>query len=231
MGSPYNPLHTVVKEGLLRVYPDECLVCHLEGQWLCRECLESLVPIKSPTCPFCNRLTATGATCKRCSPNYYLNGNLARWYYRDAVKSILRSYKYRAITAPTEELVKHLVTLVPLLPHTFDIITSVPSLPSKWRQRGFNQSELLAKEVARVTNALYKPLLTRQPANHAQVGLSRPERFANVANQFSCTSQLNKEKILIIDDVITTGATINACAKALKESGSGLVWSITLAKD
>lgn len=231
MGLPYNPLYAVVKEGLLRVYPDECLVCHREGLWICASCIQRFVAIKSPTCPFCNRLSTTGSTCRRCVAKYHLNGNRSLWYYHDAVKSLIHRYKYQGITAPTNELVAHLAQLLPLLPRTFHVVTCVPSLPAKWRERGFNQSQLLGTGVARITNLPFRRLLNRYSTDHTQVGLSRAERFANVANQFSCHARLNKESVLIIDDVITTGATLNACAKALKDAGSGPVWAITLAKD
>lgn len=115
----------------------------------------------------------------------------------------------------------------------FNLVTSVPSTPEKQHTRGFNQSELLAQAVAARLGLPYVRLLTRNDASHSQVGLTRTQRFTNVARQFSVNakSTLNKETVLLIDDVITTGATLNACATALRAAGSGLVWAATLAKD
>ena len=214
-----------------RIWPEECLVCHVEGLLLCSDCRQMLLTIKTPTCPFCNRLSSKGSTCKTCQRRYALNGARAVWYYKSPLTEVIQAIKYRKITAPIEILAQTTAAVLTELSRKIDFITSVPSLPRKFNERGFNQSELLAMTVAIKSGVPYRKLLRRKSTKLAQVGLSRAARFKNVADQFASTVTLNGEKILLIDDVITTGATLNACATALKAGGSGSVWALTLAKD
>lgn len=122
---------------------------------------------------------------------------------------------------------------LPLQKHQPLYITSVPSSPSAYRKRGFNQSELLAQALARKVGVTYKPLLVRKALGQSQTKLIRAERFANVAEQFSIRNKTSIDNVIIIivDDVITTGATLASCAKVLKERGAKAVWGITVAKD
>ncbi|HEY1074650.1 MAG TPA: phosphoribosyltransferase family protein [Patescibacteria group bacterium] len=134
-----------------------------------------------------------------------------------------------------ELALSQLIRELPLPRHAPVIVTSVPSSPSALATRGFNQSELLAKSCARTTGTLcYVPLLKRTNRSTSQTRLTRKARFANVVGQFSLARaipSLNNTTIIIIDDVITTGATLAACATVLKEAGAKAVWGITVAKD
>jgi ComF family protein len=233
-GSPYNWHTRFVKPGLFlieKMWPAECFICQTEGSWLCDTCQKQLITIKAPTCPFCNRLSEKGQTCSRCRSRYALTGNRALWYYKEPLKTVIGRFKYQGVTAIVDTFVPKLAEIAQQFPHQPEIITSVPSAPHKWRERGYNQSALLAKATAQQLNIPYQDLLIRQPKSLAQVGLTRVERLANVTQQFQPKIPLNNQSILIIDDVITTGATLNACAVTLKQAGSGPVWAITLAKD
>lgn len=230
MDTPYNPAATAVKAVVGRLWPSECLACGREGGWLCGGCKSRLVAIKTPTCPFCRRLAARGRTCPRCRRTFALTGARAVWLYREPIKSVIRRFKYHGLTAISGELGGHLATIVRDSAIRFSLVTSVPSAPKQWRDRGFNQSELLARAVASDLGRPYRRLLRRR-GQRGQVGLTRRQRFLNVASQFVAQTKLSGEAILLVDDVITTGATLNACASALKSAGGGAVWAATVAKD
>lgn len=121
-------------------------------------------------------------------------------------------------------------TLTPLLhAANFDVITSVPVATSRLRQRGYNQSELIAKSVARSLVLPYRPLL-RRLRNTQQVGKTRNQRLEQVSGLFIARTK-PPSRILIIDDVLTTGATLNACAIALRNAGADEVWGAVAARD
>lgn len=231
MASPYNPIQAIVKDALFRVWPSQCLVCDSEGLWLCCVCRANLIPIRAYTCPFCNKISSHGRTCSSCRSTHALNGNLPVWYYREPLKTVIHRFKYQGITAPAEELATFLAQVAHQAPPKINFVASVPSTAKKWCERGFNQSELLARALARRINAPFTSVLRRDLSSHAQVGLTRKERFANVAMQFRATRSFQGERVLIVDDVITTGATLNACATALKAAGCGPVWAVTLGQD
>jgi len=103
----------------------------------------------------------------------------------------------------------------------YDLITGVPLHPARERERGYNQSNLIAHSFAQLTCMVYDGrILKRNKNNVSQTSLDRNKREKNVAGIFSCSSTLDQKKILLIDDVITTGSTMNACCQALKENGA-----------
>lgn len=121
-------------------------------------------------------------------------------------------------------------TLTPLLDSTnFDMVTSVPVATSRLRQRGYNQSELVAKQVAHSLSLPYRPLL-RRLRNTQQVGKTRQQRLSQVSGLFVARSA-PPQRILIVDDVLTTGATLNTCAIALLAAGATEVWGAVAARD
>ena len=113
-----------------------------------------------------------------------------------------------------------------------DVIVPVPLHSSRLRERGYNQSELLGHQIARLLNLPVKAdALQRIRHTKSQMELSASERHQNVANAFACADKsLSGQTVLLIDDVCTTGSTLDACACALKQSGVTSVWAVTLAK-
>ncbi|NJN95963.1 MAG: ComF family protein [Anaerolineales bacterium] len=113
-----------------------------------------------------------------------------------------------------------------------DVIMPVPLHPSRLRERGYNQSELLAKSLSELLDLpLDSRTLQRTRSTKSQMTLGFNERHQNVAEAFACESFAGTgQTILLVDDVCTTGSTLDACADALKKMGVGAVWGLTLAK-
>jgi len=113
-----------------------------------------------------------------------------------------------------------------------DVIVPVPLHRQRERERGYNQAALLARRLAQRTGLpLAEHALRRTRQTPPQVGLSAPERWANVAGAFACGSpDLSTRHPLLVDDVCTTGATLSACARALRAGGAETVWAVTLAR-
>lgn len=217
------------------VFPKECVGCGKEKTWLCEKCLAEIIFIKSPTCPICPRLTEEGEYCSKHQKNKKLKGvYIAAHYKEGALREAIHAYKYEFIgelikplgqilsQALCEKLIDDETILVPMALH-----------PRRLRQRGFNQAELLAQQISQISGLEIMEGLKRIRYTKRQVDLNDKERAKNVEDAFVWTNpkKLSGKKVLLVDDVITTGATLNEAAKALKtQAHAKEVWGLVLAK-
>jgi len=145
-------------------------------------------------------------------------------------EKVIHRFKYLSDTS----LAAHLGLLIARkISREYDLVTCVPLSGRRLLRRGFNQSALLAKKVAKETGFRFAPdLLQRHKAIMPQVGLSAQERIENVRGAFSCRegAAIRGGAVLLIDDVMTTGATSNECAKVLKKHGASRVDVFTLSR-
>jgi ComF family protein len=141
--------------------------------------------------------------------------------------------KYQGVQALAPLLAAPLIDYIRTHPIPIDGLTPVPLHPQKLAERGFNQSELLAREIADSLNIpLRTNLIQRSRSTRSQAQLNREERQRNMAGAFSPLegAHLDGQTILLIDDVATTGATLIASAQALKQIGAGDIWALTVAR-
>jgi competence protein ComFC len=154
--------------------------------------------------------------------------------YEDMVKNLIHKFKYsKKIFLKTifSNLLYNTFT-ENLMSENIDIIMPVPMHHSDERKRGLNQSAILAKELSEKKGTACKNILVKYRKTPSQTGLKRADRLINVKNAFSLKGHayLNDKNVLIVDDVFTTGSTINECARILKSCGAGSVLAITIAK-
>ena len=118
-------------------------------------------------------------------------------------------------------------------PITADVVVAVPMHSKRLRKRGYNQAQLIAKELASLLQLpVSEGIITRIKDTTSQVSLSAEDRRKNVEGAFECTgNELSGKNVLLIDDVCTTGATMNACAITMKESGADSVWGLAFSRD
>ncbi len=145
--------------------------------------------------------------------------------------AIQRSKDYRDLGL-AETLSRHLIGCLQNLAWPIDLVTAVPLSLKRIRERGFNQSDLLARPISLALRIPYQPgAVYRNRETVSQVGLTAAERRENVRDAFAARPNLvNDKNILIIDDVATTGATLNYCSTALLQSGARGVYCLTLAR-
>ena len=145
-------------------------------------------------------------------------------YNNPLLQKAIHTFKYKFVKDLARPLSKLLLEKINF---DYDFIIPVPLHPKRLRWRGFNQSELLAKEIDKnkVINALVKTKNTKP-----QIQLSGNQRKENIKNTFKCVFNLKNKKILLIDDVETTGSTLKECEKALLGAGAKQVYCLTLAK-
>ena len=150
------------------------------------------------------------------------------------MRQVIHQLKYRNLRALAQLLTRLMQDYLVANPMPGEILVPVPLHQKRLKERGYNQSELLAKELGKLINL---PVVANCLVRHRQ---SPPqartetvaERRSNVIDAFSCRDQrLRDKQVLLIDDVSTSGATINACARVLKAGGATSVWGLVLAKE
>lgn len=220
------------------LYPPHCVACRCAGAWLCERCLDSIPTFVPPLCQHCGRpLPATRgptqALCPICQQQHSpLQGVRSVGPHLAPLREAIHAFKYegvRVLAGPLGQLLAHTwqQSSMPV-----DIVLPVPLHRARIRQRGYNQSLLLARAMgAEVGLLVREDALVRRRNTRAQVGLSPEQRRANVRDAFICpTSDMQGQRVLLIDDVLTTGATLESCAMALLQAGAREVWALTLTR-
>jgi ComF family protein len=231
MNPPYTGVSWVVKTSqqlLQQLTPDECLNCGQEGAWLCPDC-DGQLQLRRPTCLFCHRLSDKGRTCSACRAKHHLTGGIAIWYYQSPLDQVIKRIKYEGISAALPFLTRDIAQFIP---KPCDVITSVPTSQRTKSERGFNQSDLIARDVAAATGIPYAEFLIRYDDDTPQAQLSRRDRLTKSFSRFAPVPKRQPpRRVLIIDDVVTTGATLDACAYHLRHMGAKEVWALALARN
>lgn len=152
--------------------------------------------------------------------------------YKSPLREAIHRLKYKHDIGLGEALSRYLIELYNKLDWSVDMIIPVPLSPSKKQERGYNQSALLAWPLAKFKHIVYRPdAIERIRNTRPQVELSASERRENVKAAFLATESLvTGKRVLVIDDVTTTGATIQACSQALRNAGAAEVYAMTLAR-
>lgn len=214
------------------VFPARCVACRVPGHWWCGDCDATAVLIRQPACAACNRLTVRGEYCKRCSRSFSLSGVLAGTYYRGPVTAALKALKYRHATQLAPALAAfQIVALARLRTLRRSILVPLPLHPARLRQRGHNQAYLLANPISRATGIPLRTDLGRIRNTRSQTGLTRQQRLINTAGAFRWLGPpLEGETVVLVDDIYTTGATLDAAAEACRRAGARQVWGLVVAK-
>lgn len=216
------------------LFPPHCQSCGRAGQWFCDRCVGAVSYLLPPLCVRCGMQIDDGLPCKACLQHPLpsaLNGLRAMAHYDGDLRDAIHALKYEHVTALAEPLGEMLCTYLAsqLLP--FDLIVPVPLHPERRADRGYNQAELLARVISRESKvSLNTAALVRKLNTTPQVGLNQNQRRQNVRDAFHCTQRLDGLRLLVVDDVCTTGSTLSECAEALHAAGAASIWGLTLAR-
>lgn len=218
-------------DGLFPIY---CFCCRRERKKLCDDCAELFVcePMET-VCPFCHAPDSEGKTCENCCRETYLDGATSLGFYRDPIlRGLLQSWKFSG-DQTTGQMIKEWMKRFPLsqiLPPVDWYVTSIPLHAARQRERGFNQAEEIARTVAEDINSPYFEFLQRREWTDPQARRGVEERKVGDLDGIFETISLVPPCVLLCDDVLTSGATMDAAAQALKEAGAQIVWGLTLAR-
>lgn len=217
-----------IKEGIA---PSKCVGCHQVGTWLCANCAGQILFLQVQNCYRCGQLSPRGRTCDRCRRHTALAGVvIATHFEAGPVRELVHELKYGGIielaglmgAAVAQAVLANKLTDLMLVP--------VPLHRERLAERGFNQSELLVQQVAVRTMMDYRLALARKRSTASQTKLIRWERLQNVKDAFVCRELVAGMSVLLVDDVMTTGATLEECAAVLKQAGAKRVWAAVVAR-
>ncbi len=227
----------IIKKYLLDlIFPQFCIDCGKEGSWLCDSCKKEILPVSTQTCPDCGRISRFGKYCLKDRKNKYLAGIIVASYYQEgAVKELIHNFKYNHMSEIGISLGDLLsLALKENIKLGKDLLLSpVPLFYLRKSQRGYNQAEILAKVVAaKLKLEKNDYLLVKKRQTKPQVSLEGKKRRKNLKKSFFFNKKydVSNRTIILVDDVSTTGTTLNECAKVVKNAGAKKVWGLVVAR-
>lgn len=226
-------LSKAVATGLDLLFPLRCLGCWKEGTLICPPCVAGLRRLSPPFCAVCAQPDSSKG-CRRCAEmSLEVDGIRSPFLMEGIIREGVHSLKYHYVRAAAAQLGQLLAQYLMSHPVPGEVMVPVPLHPRRLRTRGYNQSALLAREVSKLTGLPVKEeLLVRVKDTPRQVeAVSLEERRKNVAGGFQCVGDARGQAVLLVDDVVTTGSTMSACAAALKAAGAASVWGLALARE
>lgn len=234
-----KPILTIKRTLLDILFPKFCAGCRKEGVFLCGACQTALQSrTLTPACPVCSFRNGTGITCKPCRKKTALGRCISVFPYREKIiRELLHMYKYNRTRELEQILADFLIAYAhrPNMPFPKTaIVVPVPLYAARMRERGFNQSEEIGKRFAGAFGFAYRnDVLRRTAYTKSQVACADfRERRGNIAGVFTArkTPEILHKTILLIDDITTSGATIDEAARVLKNAGAKSVWGMTIAQ-
>lgn len=213
------------------IFPEICLICAENKGYVCDKCLKTL-PRPCFKCFRCNRKNPFGLYCASCRENNLPDMILAGFAYQGKLKDAIHQYKFEDAYQLSEDFSKSLIPIVKgIKNYKRYVLTFVPLSWSRERYRGYNQSRLLADKIARCLKMQVLDLLERKGQDETQVtSKTKLARRRNIKGVFSIKEDIDiPENIVLIDDVVTTGATVEETTKVLKQAGAKKVAVVALA--
>ncbi len=241
-----NKLSNQLKEKATDLlFPKFCLGCQKEGTYLCQDCLHLLEIMEGNYClcqkPLPLPANSLSGKCRSCQDKRLSGLLFAMSYKNNIAKKLIRQFKYPPYL---KDLSKTIASI--LLEHFIlcqknkdifwenSVLVAVPLHKKKIKTRGYNQSEELAKELSVVLKVpVLLDVLIKTKQTKPQMELSKEDRHKNLSDSFATANaeKIKNKKVFLVDDVYTTGSTMEECAKVLRKAGAKQVWGIAIARE
>jgi ComF family protein len=198
------------------IFPPTCGGCQKTGSWLCKNCILKLQPT-TPECISCRRLSPAYKTHEYCNSN--MDRSIIAWRYSDISRKIVKRFKYQMSYVSIRPILEQLDKIIlNNLKNFSGVVVPVPLHPQRERDRGFNQSEIVGKYIAKVLGIpIRTDLIRRSRYTDSQALKNEIERRNNLKDAFQLIKEIPSE-VLLVDDVITTGSTVEEISKTLGTS-------------
>jgi len=209
--------------------PFSCLYCGDEGQYICNYCLVRACPAVPSRCYSCRTATENFRTCRRCRSRSGLYSVYVCTDYSDCAKRLIQAFKFERVQSLAAQLGFRMSTTLPELIENTSIIP-VPTATSHIRQRGYDHASLLARKISK--HSKHEILFAVLKLNQVrQVGAKRQTRVKQLKNGFGLTrGDFYGKDVVLVDDVLTTGATLEEIAKLLKSAGARRISAVVFAQ-
>jgi ComF family protein len=228
-------LRKVGRLALDLLYPPRCVICSRNGFLLCESCAKLLPHADGARCDACWLPLHRGESCRACGEHPLALTHLrSAFRYEGEVRRLVHAFKFGGQSSLAEPLGALLIDAYVAHGLESDVIVPVPLTGMRRRTRGYNQASLLAKELGRALDLPVVDALSRRRFAGAQASsATAEERRRNVIGAFAVVraDAVNRRHVLLIDDVATTGATLDACARELLSAGSASVSGLTIARE
>jgi ComF family protein len=223
----------VLDRALDLVFPPRCVSCDAFGAFICDRCHADMTRADGSRCDTCWMPLDPERACRRCRAfRPALRGVRSAFVYETAARDAVLALKFRGLSAAAPLMAGAMAEVLAKWRPPVTCIVPVPLSGRRRRLRGYNQSDLIAKEVGRLTGiSLTRRALKRDRHTHSQATLSGDARWQNIVGAFGAGKEVPTGGVLLLDDVITTGATLNTCARVLLSEGAGDVFALTFARE
>jgi len=217
------------------VFPISCLICGKDGLYLCAVCADKLPKLEFQECLVCQKPSPFGKTHPDCVTRNSVDGAISALTHKDRrVAEIIKVFKYNFVSdlaLPLSQLIVQTINTQGLENYFHDfVIVPVPLHKRRYNWRGFNQSLLLSKTLSeKLGIPVDEQLVTRQKFTRPQVRLDAQARKKNLENAFSMPGDAANKKILLVDDVVTSGSTAHELAKLFKSAKASEIWIVSAA--
>lgn len=208
--------------------PYECVNCGQEGSVLCDVCILDACPVVPSRCYRCKKLTKDFAICETCRRASLLKHVWVRTEYQGLAKKLIYLLKFRSTRAAAVTIATLMAECLPVLP-TETVVVHVPTATSRRRQRGFDHAKSIASHLSKELNLQHEVLIGRKGQTR-QVGAKREVRLRQLEDAYFVKKPLDGKSILLVDDIVTTGATLESAAKVLKAAGAKQINAVVFAQ-
>jgi ComF family protein len=212
------------------IAPHQCMVCEEEGKLICAWCLPEAAPPIPSRCYWCKEQTSESEVCVKCRRFSPLRHVWVRTEYKHVAKRLIYKLKFNHTPAATEPIVKLISESLPWFSNE-TIVVHIPTATSRRRQRGYDHAQLIAKGLSQDRALRHSSLLARAGQTR-QVGSKRTTRLSQLKDAFRAQKpyMLKGAHILLVDDIVTTGSTIETAAKTLKAAGAKRIDAVVFAQ-
>lgn len=221
------------------IFPKKCVSCQKVGDYVCTNCFIFLVFNENSICLVCNKNSINGLTHPKCRSKYRIDGSFSSIVYNPIAKKLIYRFKYKPFLLDLQSLLCELFYEGLIQNETLSkylkegILVPIPLHNSKFKKRGYNQAEILAKGLSQRLKIPFEDSLKRVKNTKSQFKLGQMERKDNIYGAFELNSlaEIKGKIVFLVDDILTSGSTLAEAANVLKKAGADKVFGLTLARE